>query len=119
MLYAGVVEQRLLLKLLQLLGVEAEGVRPEVGARVDEGRAQRFWKSGRCIIFPSVRHARQVTRWLRNIFSFSLFQRSIAEGKEGKEGGGEEGDYKVIYQVNQSWTPAAMADISIEAWKLI
>ena len=57
MLYAGVVEQRLLLKLLQLLCVEAEGVRPEVGARVDEGRAQRLWKSGRCIIFPSVRHA--------------------------------------------------------------
>jgi len=42
MLYAGVVEQRLLLKLLQLLCVEAEGVRPEVGARVDEGRAQRL-----------------------------------------------------------------------------
>ena len=53
-----------------------------------------------------------------NIFSFSLFHRSIAEGKEGEEGGGE-GDYKVIYQVNQSWPPAAMADISIEAWKLI
>ena len=118
MLYAGVVEQRLLLKLLQLLCVEAEGVRPEVGARVDEGRAQRLWKSGRCIIFPSVRHARQVTRWHRNIFSFSLFHRSIAEGKEGEEGGGES-DYKVIYQVNQSWPPAAMADISIEAWKLI
>ena len=56
---------------------------------------------------------------LAHIFSFSLFQRSIAEGKEGEEGGGEEGDYKVIYQVNQSWPPAAMADISIEAWKLI
>jgi hypothetical protein len=40
MLYAGVVQQRLLLKLLQLLCIEAEGVRPEVGARVDEGRAQ-------------------------------------------------------------------------------
>ena len=53
-----------------------------------------------------------------NISSFSLFHRSIAEGKEGEEGGGE-GDYKVIYQVNQSWPPAAMADISIEAWKLI
>ena len=53
MLYAGVVEQRLLLKLLKLLRVEAEGVRPEVRARVDEGRAQGFWKSGRCIIFPS------------------------------------------------------------------
>ena len=53
MLYAGVVEQRLLLKLLKLLCVEAEGVRPEVSARVDEGRAQGFWKSGRCIIFPS------------------------------------------------------------------
>ena len=54
-----------------------------------------------------------------NISSFSLFQRSIAEGKEGEEGRGGEGDYKVIYQVNQSWPPAAMADISIEAWKLI
>ena len=53
MLYAGVVEQRLLLKLLKLLRVEAERVRPEVRARVDEGRAQGFWKSGRCIIFPS------------------------------------------------------------------
>ena len=53
MLYAGVVEQRLLLKLLKLLRVEAEGVRPEVSARVDEGRAQGFWKRGRCIIFTS------------------------------------------------------------------
>ena len=41
----------------------------------------------------------------------------MAEEKEGEEGG--KSDYKVIYQVNQSWPPAAMADISIEAWKLI
>ena len=44
MLYAGMVEQGLLLQLLKLLRVEAEGVRPQVGPCVDERGAQRFWK---------------------------------------------------------------------------
>lgn len=42
MLYACMVEQGLLLKLLKLLSVEAEGMRPKVGPRVDERGAQRL-----------------------------------------------------------------------------
>jgi len=42
MLYAGVVEQSLLLKLLKLFRIEAEGVRPKVRPCVDERGAQRL-----------------------------------------------------------------------------
>jgi hypothetical protein len=42
MLYAGMVEQCLLLQLLKLLRIEAEGVRPQVGPCVDERGTQRL-----------------------------------------------------------------------------
>ena len=53
MLYAGMVEQSLLLKLLKLFRIEAEGVRPKVRPCVDERGAQRFCKRiiGQFIIF--------------------------------------------------------------------
>ena len=53
MLYAGVVEQRLLLKLLKLFSVEAEGVRPKVRPCVDERGAQRFCKRTVNLLFSS------------------------------------------------------------------
>jgi len=46
MLYASMVEQSLLLQLLQLLGVEAEGVRPQVRPCVDERGTQRLSGEG-------------------------------------------------------------------------
>ena len=54
MLYACMVEQGLLLKLLKLLSVEAEGMRPKVGPRVDERGAQRFCKRTVNLLFSSV-----------------------------------------------------------------
>ena len=52
MLYAGVVEQGLLLKLLELLRVEAEGVRPQIRPCMDERGAQRFCKRTVNLLFP-------------------------------------------------------------------
>ena len=41
----GMTQQSLLLQLLKLLGAgEVERMRPQVGAGVDEGGTQRFWK---------------------------------------------------------------------------
>merc|ERR1719220_2816404 len=53
MLYAGVVEQGLLLQLLQLLGVEAERMRPQISPCVDERGAQRFCKRTVNLLFPA------------------------------------------------------------------
>ena len=53
MLYAGMVEQGLLLQLLKLLRVEAEGVRPQVRPCVDERGAQRFCKRTVNLLFPA------------------------------------------------------------------
>ena len=82
MLYAGVVEQGLLLQLLQLLGVEAERMRPQISPCVDERGAQRFCKRTVNLLFSSgsgpMRH-----RMAHTQYSFSLFHRSIEKGKEG------------------------------------
>ena len=86
MLYAGMVEQSLLLQLLQLLGVEAEGVRPQVRPCVDERGAQRFCKRTVNLLFSSACGGDPCVIAWHTQYSFSLFQRSTEKGKEGKGG---------------------------------
>ena len=86
MLYASMVEQSLLLQLLQLLGVEAEGVRPQVRPCVDERGAQRFCKRTVNLLFSSACGGDPCVIAWHTQYSFSLFQRSTEKGKEGKGG---------------------------------
>ena len=75
MLYAGMVEQRLLLKLLKLFSVEAEGVRPKVGPCVDERGAQRFCKRiGQFIIFLCVSYSRPMRHGMAHLNTHHTIQ---------------------------------------------
>ena len=82
MLYAGVVEQGLLLKLLELLRVEAEGVRPQIRPCMDERGAQRFCKRTVNLLFSSV--SRPMRHRMAHTIQFLFVSSFHREGKGGQ-----------------------------------
>ena len=86
MLYAGVVEQGLL---LQLLGVEAERMRPQISPCVDERGAQRFCKRiGQFIIFLCVSYSRPMRHGMAHLNTHHTIQFLFVSSfhREGKGG---------------------------------